>query len=141
MLLLYSVDELLGEWRGICAPSRTDRAMDMPSNQHSPATWLPQDLSFPSPGTLLACTQFGFSPGASSDPPQAAAFNHPHTCPSTHCFRIINEGVRFVVSIPQINQVLNTVLSTSLATLNNKRLTTSSSFFSSYHRDSPDTGH
>ncbi|KAK4813720.1 hypothetical protein QYF61_020927 [Mycteria americana] len=82
----------------------------------------PRSSRSPAPARCWHAPSSG-SPQVPAQPPQAAAFNHPHSCPSTHRFRIIDEGVRFVVPIPHINQVLNTVLSTSLATLKSKRST------------------
>lgn len=79
-LLPNSAAELLGEWSGTCAPPRTERAVGTPTNQHPPALRLPQALLFPSPGTLLPCTQLRFLPDTSKSP-MADNFNHPHAPP------------------------------------------------------------
>lgn len=89
---------------------------------------LPQDISLASPArSCLALVQ-------------VLPFKAPRASPSTHRLRVIDEGVRLVVPIAYINQVLDPVLPTPLAALNNNRSTMCSSFFFSYHGDNHNTG-
>lgn len=41
---------------------------------------------------------------------------------STHCFRIINERIRFIIAVAHINQILNAIFPALLSTLKQKRL-------------------
>jgi len=69
-LLLHSAAELPGERSGTGAPPRADAAVDTPAHQHPHPVRLPQELSLPSPGTLLDLHPVQLLPRCQLSPPR-----------------------------------------------------------------------